>query len=234
MKMRRALMLSLQLLPGLAAAQGPVQRPVPEISTSGTAEARLPADRVLVGFSVQTGASTAAGAASRNGEIARRVQAAVQDLGYRGNDVRATAFGVAPNYDYRNGRRLVDYQARTHLEVTVRDFDRLGSLIDAALGAGATDVGSMRFVSDTSERARLGLVRTAFENARAEAAALAAAAGGRLGPVLSVTTTPQFTPYGDVVATARIEAGAAEPGAPNVQREVIVTARVQVRWAFEP
>ncbi|MCC6319058.1 MAG: SIMPL domain-containing protein [Gemmatimonadaceae bacterium] len=230
--MLRSLFALVACVPSLLMAQAPPTTPVPEITTTGQAEVRLPADRVRLRFVVQSSAATAAQAATLNGDRVRRVQAALATLGFRGNDARAIGFTVAPNYEYREQRRLVDYQARTSVDVTLRQMERMGAVLDAALGAGATEIGAMQFQSDTAERARLGAIAAAFNDAKAEASALAAAAGRQLGPVLSMSTTP----LGGPVAYARVAGGMAmeAAGAPGVDRDVVVTYQVQVRWAIAP
>ena len=227
--MRRALLALSALVPVVATAQAPVSPP-PEISTSGFAEVRLPADRVLMHFVVQSGASTAVQAASVNGDQVRKVQAALATLGFRGSDARATGFSVGPNYEYREQRRLIDYQARTTVLVNLKDMQRMGALIDAALGAGATEVAAMQFISDTAEKARLNTISAAFNDAKSEASALAAAAGRQLGPILSMSTGNAGVP---MEAMQRVQFSA-DGGAPNVEREVVVSYRVQVRCAIAP
>jgi uncharacterized protein YggE len=228
--MRNHLFALTALLPALSTAQSTAPAPTPEISTSGFAEVRLPADRVLMHFVVQSGAATAVEAASANGDRVRQVLAALANLGFRGNDARATGFTVSPNYEYREQRRLIDYQARTTVVVNLKDLARMGAIIDAALGAGATEVSGMQFISDTAEKARLNTIAAAFNEARAEAAALAAAAGRQLGPILSMTNGEVAVPM-PVMERAQFSAAG---GAPNVEREVVVSYRVQVRWAIAP
>jgi uncharacterized protein YggE len=230
--MRRALLALSAFVPFIVGAQSSPPPPPPEVSTSGFAEVRLPADRVLMRFVVQSGAATAAQAASLNGDRVRRVLAALGRLGFRGDDARATGFSVAPNYDYREQRRLIDYQARTQVEVNLKDMERMGAILDAALGAGATEVGGMQFVSDTAEKARINAIAVAFADAKTEATALVTAAGKQLGPVISMTTGAMPVAF-DGMQRVQLS-GAAAGGAPNVEREVVVSFRVQVRWAIAP
>jgi uncharacterized protein YggE len=220
------------LLPAALTAQSPA-RAEPEIVTSGSAEVRLPADKAMVRFIVQTGAASAAEAASRNGEVVRKVEAAVRAMGLRAEDVKATGFSVNPNYDMRSGRRVVDYQARTQIEVTYRDFNQIGRLFDAGLGAGATEVTDPQFLSDTADRARDGAMKLAFDRAKREATALATAAGGRLGAVRAMSTSSSPGPMMDL-ARVSLTSGQMDLGAPDVIREVVVRAWVQVRWLLEP
>ncbi len=221
-------------IPALLEAQD-TARGEPEIATSGYAEVRLPPDRALISFGVQAGAATAAQAASRSGETARRVQAAITAMGIPAADVRIGGFTGNPNFDYREGRRLVDYQARTQIDVRLKDFDRLGRLLDAGLGAGATDASNPRFVSDTAERARESALQRAVASARRDAEALARAAGGRLGAVRHLTTNAAVPEFGGgMVAMASSARENAAPGSPDVNREVLITVFVQARWAYVP
>jgi uncharacterized protein YggE len=150
-------------------------------------------------------------------------------LNLAGRPIRAISFGVAPNYDYQKGRQIIDYEARTTLEVVLQDVNALPRLLDAALGAGATDIASISFESDSANEARHRALANALTSARQDAEALAKAAGGRLGPLRSVTTSPD--PYGIAMRESYISAAPAA-GIPAVRRDVVISVTVQGRWAF--
>ena len=62
-------------------------------------------------------------------------------------DIRTTLLSVQPRYDYRTGQppKLTGYELANVVEVTIRDLDRLGDVIDGALGAGATSMDGLSF-----------------------------------------------------------------------------------------
>lgn len=201
----------------------------PEVVTTGTGTVLLPPDRAMVRIAVATRAASAAAASTGNGPVVTRVQDTLRVLGFTGAAVRAVSFGVTPNYDYQNARRIVDYEARTTLEVRLGDLGTLGPLLDGALAAGATDVSSITFESDSLPAARNRALAAALQAARTDAETLARAAGGRLGRLRLVTTAPASQPQEDY-ATAALAPRVG--GVPAVRRDVVVSAWVQARWTL--
>jgi hypothetical protein len=212
-----------------AAAQEPAgPRAASEIVTSGEGEAALTPDRAIVRIGVQTSARTAAEASSRN---AARVQAVIdtlRKLGYRVDSLRTVGFGVTPNYDFEAGRRLVDYQATATLALTVTRLDRLGITLDGVLAAGATDVSNITFESNRENEGRATALGRALEVARADATALARAAGGRLGRLLEVNTLSPVRPMQAMPMEMRASNAVLPP------QDVVVHVTLQARWELVP
>jgi len=221
-------LLALSLAAPMAVAQSspPGQ---PEIVTNGNATISLPPDRAVVRIGVATRAATASAASSPNGPLVTRVVDTLRALNLPGTPARAISFGVAPNYDFSKGRQIIDYEARTTLEVILKDVASLARLLDAALGAGATDITSIAFESDSSATARHRALATALKSARDDAEAIASAAGGRLGPLLLVTTSPETS---GVAMRAAETMSFSVAGLPAVRRDVVIYATVQARWVF--
>jgi uncharacterized protein YggE len=167
------------------------------------------------------------------------VQDTLRALHHPEHALRVVSFGVAPNYDYQNGRRLVDYEARTTLEVTLLDIATLGRLLDAALAGGATDISGVVFESDSVPVARQTALGTALAAARADAETLARAAGGRLGSLRVVSTSPESVTEAIAFRAmdfsgSGVEGGIARGGVPAVRRDVVVAVSVVARWNFIP
>ncbi len=215
------------------AAQGPDgprtdgPRAASEIVTTGDGEAALTPDRAVVRIGIQTNARTAAEASSRNAAKVQTVIDTLRKLGYRVDSLRTVGFGVTPNYDYEAGRKLVDYQASATLALTVTRLDRLGITLDAVLASGATDVSGITFESDREEAGRATALGRALSAARADATALATAAGGRLGRLLEVNTQLPIRPM-----MAQMEMRASNAVLPP--QDVVVNVVVQARWEFVP
>jgi uncharacterized protein YggE len=86
---------------------------------------------------------------------------------------------IQPRYDYRDGRAptLTGYELANVVEVTVRDLDRLGDVVDGTLKAGATSMDGLSFrIADPAPAEREARVQ-AMAAARASADVLAEAAG---------------------------------------------------------
>jgi uncharacterized protein YggE len=225
--------------PTAAAAQSPAASLTSEIVTTGSGRITLPPDRAVVRIGIATRAATASAASTPNAPLVARVQDTLRALHHPEAAIRVVSFGVAPNYDYQNGRRLVDYEARTTLEVTLQDIAALGRLLDAALAGGATDISGVVFESDSVSGARQRALGTALAAARADAETLARAAGGRLGSLRVVSTSPESVSEAMAFRAMDfsgigVEGGIARGGVPAVRRDVVVAVLVAARWNFVP
>jgi uncharacterized protein YggE len=150
-------------------------------------------------------------------------------LGFFRDSVAATYWTVGPTYE-PEGRRVTGYSARGVVQVRVRQLPRLGELIDAALAAGATDIQGVDSHSDSTETARLRALATAFRDARAQAEALVAAAGSRLGRLVIVSTEAGRA---SVMEAITVQAGFVSTP-PLTPGDVIVQATVYARWEVLP
>ncbi len=158
--------------------------------TTGTAERSLRPDRALVRIGIETHAATAGQASALLSTRLASVQDSLRHFPAPLDSIRNIAFNVGPNYDYEGGKKLIDYEASAIIQLSIRDLDRLGSLVDVALLAGATDIPGMTFQSDSAEVVRRTLLATALADAKADASALATAGGMQLGPLVHIATLP--------------------------------------------
>jgi uncharacterized protein len=208
-----------------------------DIVTTGAAQVRLPPDRALISIGIETRGSTAAAASSANARPVNRVRDTLAALGFSRDSVRVSSYTVEGNYDHERGGKLIDYEATTILAVRTRALPRMGLLFDAVLGAGATNIAQVEFESDTLESARRQALAVALNRAKADAAALAAAAGGRLGRLLHVTTGAQFGRPIYAMEELRLRGAASAAyagGAPIVNRDVVLGVAVEAKWEFLP
>jgi uncharacterized protein YggE len=133
--------------------------------------------------------ATAAAARESAAVTMNAVLGALTDKGVAKRDQRTALLSLSPVTDYSSdkGPRVTGYQAANSVSVTVRDLSLAGTLIDAALGAGATSLDGLDFsVADPSaaeEEARTA----AMADAKRRATTIAAAAGVTLGQVVGVS-----------------------------------------------
>ena len=83
---------------------------------------------------------------------------------------------------------MTGYQAHNSITVTKNDVAAASKLLQVALSAGVNEMSALSFeVSDPSRGRDRGL-RAAYEDARAQAALLARAAGRTLGRAIAINT----------------------------------------------
>ena len=231
--------------PTLAIAQSAPAPTPPYIAATAVGESRVSPDRALVQVTVEARSETAAGAGAANRTKQERVIEAVKAAGVAAPQIRTVGYRVSPEYaqpERGKAPRVTGYLAGNTVQVEVRSIDIVGKVIDAALGAGATNIGSVGLYASRTEAARLEAVQQAVTKARSEADGAAAAAGGSLGTLIELTIDPGAIPrpmLQQVVATGaefamsgdmsmRAMSTPVEPG------ESLVMAVVRVRWQFVP
>jgi uncharacterized protein YggE len=184
--------------------------------------------RLGVGISAATvEAARTAGATSMAAIIAAVVAGGVAQ-----RDIRTTLLSVQPRYDYRDGKapKLIGYDLANVVEVTVRDLDALGGVVDGALAAGATSLDGLSFRVEGPRDAERAARIAAVAEARARADVLAEAAGISIGGVDEIVEggPPPMWPRPQV-ARAMLAADAATPietGSAEIAVTVTVTFRI--------
>ena len=155
------------------------------MSGEGTVQA-VP-DRAWITIGAESRASSAADAQRRNTEAMTPVLAKLKSLGVPAEAIRTVGYDVQYEWDFVNNRRVGrGYVARNTVEVRVDEVNRLGELLEAAVGSGATTLGGIRFDLKDRLAHEREAVRLAITNARAKAETAAAAAGRTLDRVLRV------------------------------------------------
>ena len=230
---------------GAQAGQTPAQPP-PYIAASAIGETRVTPDRAIVQVSVDSRGESAASAGAQNRDKQQRVIAAVKAQGVAAPQIRTSGYRVSPEYaEPERGKapRVTGYHATNTVQVEVRRIESLGEVIDAALGAGATNIGSVGLYASNTDSARREAVGLAVTKARHEAESAARAAGGTLGTLVELTIDPGAIPrplLQQVVVTgaggvgAGGERGVAPSYTPVEPGESLVVAAVRARWQFVP
>ena len=213
-------------------------QPVPTISVSGTGEAEVTPDRARLSIGVQTQAPTAADASTRNARLQRAVIDTLRALGIDASRIRTSGYNVFPEQTYDpQGRRsrITGYNVQNTVIVELPRIDQAGPALDAVLAKGANLVSSLQFYSSQAEAVQRRALQSAIERARADADAMAAAAGGRIGELLELSTGGGVRPQPVYEATfaARVAAAPAPP-TPISEGTQTLTATVNARWRFVP
>jgi len=208
----------------------------PSISASAIGDTRIVPDRATVSVAVESQGETAAKAGSDNAARQARVIDAVKAAGVAAAQIRTSGYNVFPEYAQSSGKgpRISGYRAHNTVQVEVRDIDAVGKIIDAALGAGATNIGGVSLFASTTDAARKDALQKAVAKARAEAEAVAAAAGGSLGSLIELAIEPFGAPQPLMRQQAMAGALAASAATPIETGEIVVQAMVRVRWQFMP
>jgi uncharacterized protein YggE len=144
-------------------------------------------------------------------------------------DLKTTSYSVSPVYRYTSGQPpvLTGYQASNSLELTTGELALAGRIIDTAVGAGATNIGGIRFGLKDPQPLRREALKLATQQARLSAEAIASGLTAKLGLVIAVveSSTASAVINDRSVAPAAGGAGASTPvetGMVEVRANVII------------
>ena len=212
----------------------------PRIMTlSARASVRAKPDMAVIRLGVVREAKTARKALAANNAAMARVIETIRAAGVEEKDIRTSGFSLNPRYVYpKQGSTrppyIAGYTAANSLAVTVRDLDRLGTILDAVVSAGSNRMNGITFGLENPAPLRDRARKVATAKAIAKAKLYANAAGFTLGPVLSLSERSGPRPPRPVYARAMMKAESAPDGrVPVAGGEQEITVSVTISWKIE-
>jgi uncharacterized protein YggE len=158
------------------------------LNVSGVGVVYLTPDIAYINIGVNTQRENASEAVAVNKTETTAVIEAIKDFGVDAKDIRTTNFSIWSNQQYDPMGQITgtNYVVDNTVNVTIRDLDKLGDLLDAAIGAGANSIYSIQFdVEDKTEATKEARAK-AVEDAKTEAKELADTAGLSLGDIQTI------------------------------------------------
>ena len=204
---------------------------VPTVSVSGHGQVNVPPDTASVSIGIDVIRPTLAEAQEQATAQATTLIESLKAAGIADEDVQTAYFSVNILRDYSENAdptQITGFEIINQLQLTVRDTNMLGELLDEAVTAGANSINGVNFYVDDQTAAASEARRLAVEDARTKAEELAAAAGLTLGPVLSIaegTVSPLPPPmYAEAGGMEMAEAAVpVQPGSSTVSVNVSMT-----------
>jgi hypothetical protein len=204
----------------VAGAPATTDQPTHSITVTATGKTTVVPDVARVYLGVTTNRSTVKAARAAGAQSMTDIIAAVKGLGVADADIQTTNLSLYPQYGSGSTPKVVGYQISEQIEITVRDLDKAGDVVDAATAKGATDVNGISFEVADPVKAQNDARAAAVTAARASAQSMAGAASISLGAVISITDStppsPIFYGYGAMKAAAP-SADVATPVQPGTQ-----------------
>jgi uncharacterized protein YggE len=195
------------------------------ITVSGQGTSTSMPDMATETFTISTNADNAAAATADNNERYERLMSALSSLGIARSDIRTTSYNVnyTPPPQPQPGqqapvppdRERSGYFVYRGITVTLHKLPLVGKAIDAAIGAGVTDIGGVTFGVSNRKAQQVQALRAAVRDARAQADAMAAAAGLHVTRIRTMQQGFASAP----VPMMRTIAGEARAAAPPTQIE---------------
>lgn len=213
----------------------PPEREEPGITVTGSGSAFGAPDVAVLTLGVEAEAKSVGDARSQAAEAMDGMLRALKDGGVDDKDIQTTRFSVQPVYDYTKERQeLRGFLVSNIATVKVREIDKTGELIDAALVAGGdrARVESLQFTIDDPSALEDEARKEAMAEARSKAETLAEAAGVELGPPRSISEGggPVPIPFERALAAGH---AAEEVPTPIELGELEVQVQVSVVYGLE-
>ena len=220
-------------MPGHPGAQGMMPH-MAKLTVQGHGESSVAPDQATISMGVTTQAATAAQAMADNAAKQQAVLDALRAQGIADDDLQTQGLNLSPVQSYpQDGQppAITGYQAQNIVSARVRDLAKLGPTLDAVVTAGATDVQNIAFTREDSAEAEDAARTRAVTEAHRRAEVMAAAAGMRLGPLLSLSEAQTGGGPVPMMMARDAKAGASTPIATG---QLTLSADVSATWALLP
>jgi uncharacterized protein len=225
--MKASLSISLLALVAAVTASAATAAPSRTITVNGTGIVTTVPDEAQFTFGVSTTAPSAKAALAGNAARMNRLIASLKAAGIPPADIQTAEISLSPNTN-ENGSKVLSFTASNSVTVETKQIARAGSIVDAAVGAGANLVSGPSLGPSGQAALQRRALQKAVTDARGRALAIAQAAHVTLGPVLTVnegSSTPiQFAPTPKAAASS---ATPVEPGSVQVEEDVTVTFAIR-------
>jgi uncharacterized protein YggE len=186
------LVLSACAAPAAPAPNAPVNQsaaPARTISVNGSGQVTLNPDLAYINIGVQSQSEEVAAALAQNNDKAQAVAASLRDLGIEDKDIQTSSFNIYPQQQYGPNGEVTStiYQVNNTVNVTVRDLQIMGRLLDVVVSTGANSINGVTFDVQDKSQAVVEARRLAVESARSQAEELAQTAGVTLGELQTMS-----------------------------------------------
>lgn len=171
-----------------ANAQNCCQPKAGQISVSATGNSFMVPDRASVSAGVVTQAGTAGEAMQANARQMNAVFAELERAGITRRNIRTSQLSLQPRMDYQNRQEpnIVGYEARNTVTAISENVESVGPMLDALVRAGVNNINGVNFEVKDQAAAQSEARMAAVKAARKKAEEMAAAAGVRLGRVVTI------------------------------------------------
>lgn len=177
----------LTVLVAAAIATVPVHAAEKLVTVTGEATIAVAPDTATMRIGVSSQEKTAREASEANAKQMTSVLAAIKNAGIADRDVQTSRLSLQPQYDPNKGTpHLTGFQATNQVTVRIRDIDRLPTVLDRAIAAGANEMSGIEFTVSEQSKLLDQARADAIADARRKAELYATAAGAKLGHVVSI------------------------------------------------
>lgn len=159
------------------------------ISVDGSSTIKVAPDKVTISISIENTAKDAKLASAQNAQIMQNIQSAILGLAITKDKMQTTNYNLYPVYNTKdNSREIIGYSVSNEITVTIDNIDMVGTVIDTAINAGASNVNSIEFGLKDSQVYKDKVLQQAIADAKRKAQVVANSLEKSIVNVVSVNT----------------------------------------------
>ncbi len=220
----------------------PVNGKLTRITVVGDSQTKIAPDTAVITFSVVTQDKQALNAQQENARKSENVKKAVEEI--TANDkpeVKTSDYSLNPEQDYYSGKmpKILGYEVKNTVTVSIKDTAQVGAVIDAATKAGANSVEGIQFVLGESSPAQGDALALATKQAMAKAEAIAHSLNGKIVRVVESTEggvpirsqtlmENSYAMNSNMTEAKRVYTTPVQAGSLNVRSQVLLVVEVAV------
>jgi uncharacterized protein YggE len=168
-----------------------------QVHVAGMAKVSVAPDVADLWIGVNTARPTAIETVAANTLSMNNLVDALKKRGVAPKDIQTSRVSITPQYSQPTESKpgvppettipkVVGYEVINAVQVTTKDLNKIGELLDAALNAGSNQLQGLYFRIDDREAVKADLRGKAFDDAKKKAELYARQSGMVLGPVVQI------------------------------------------------
>ena len=215
-----------------ALAQTSAATPVKTITVIGDGKVKIKPDIARANIGVEVLRPSVEEASAANKKLIESVIKTLVDAGIAKEDIQTSGFSVYAERFGQDGPLpddKVNYRVSNNVQVTIRDLDKVGEVLDAAMKSGANNIYGIEFSLEDNTSAKSEARKDAVADAKAKAEELAELTGVKVGKVLSISEVIGGAPpyYSNLQTTNAFGGGGGQPIQPG---ELEIGTQLQITY----
>ncbi len=204
------------------------------LAVSGQAKVNASPDIAYINLGVVSEDKDAKAAQKANAASMDKVIAAIKAAGVKPEDIKTVKYSINPKYKYdKDGgvSSIVGYTVSNSVNVTVKDLDKTGDIIDSATESGVNTSSSISFGLSNYEDYYNEALKNAVLAAKKKAGTMAGALGVTLKAPISVDEGGGYSPLMNYVSYD-MKASADNGATPIQSGSLEITANVNLVYEY--
>jgi len=208
-----------------------------EITVSAQGKAYIKPDIAVVNLGLTTEGKKSEDVVNENNDKMNTITKELKALGIEDKDIKTTNYNLYPKHNWVEGKGdFIDgYTLTQQLELKIRDFDKVGQVLQKATSLGANTIDQVQFTIEDPEKVKGEAMKEAVAKAKEKAQNIADASGLKLGKLVNVyednysSPTPSYNAAENATGKGGGETSIPTPEIQPGQQEVSATMSLTYR-----